>query len=55
MGLVITEQSFPESVKQHAAIDQPLVVQLQTGAKSDVRPAQLKISAEVVPLRSAQS
>jgi len=46
-GLHIIAQPFPDSVKQHKSIDEPLNVRLLSGAKFDTRPA-CTIRADII-------
>ncbi|PRP87817.1 hypothetical protein PROFUN_04291 [Planoprotostelium fungivorum] len=46
-GLHIIAQPFPDSVKQHKSIDEPLNVRMLSGAKFDTRPA-CTIRAEII-------
>ena len=50
-GLVIVSQPFPDSVKQHKSIEEPVSVKLITGAKYEARPSCI-IKAELITFNS---
>ncbi len=52
--LVIVSQPFPDSVKQHKSIDEPLTVRLLAGAKCEQLPHAI-IRAEVISLNNAKT
>lgn len=51
LALVIVSQPFPESVKQHKSIEEPITARLLTGAKCDIKPNTV-VRAEIINFSS---